>query len=311
MPLNRISTVILATLSLSGCVLPGDFDSSDRHQSDFHSTYDLSPGGTINVEGFNGSIEIDGWDQNRVEVSGTKYGSTESLRDAIRIDIQNTPDSIQIRAQHPTVNMGRIGVRYTLHVPREAKLDRITTSNGHVHIRNVAAASNLKTSNGGVRVQNVRGEVQAVTSNGTVELESVQGSARVRTSNGQIRAENLDGSFDGSTSNGGITVRLDHAPTAPVRLRTSNGLVNLRFTEPPKDEVRAETSNGGITLQLPTSSNARISATTSHSSISSDFGFDQSDNDRSRNRLEGSIGNGGPRIELSTSNGHIRLQKTE
>jgi hypothetical protein len=71
-------------------------------------------------------------------------------------------------------------------------------------------------------------------------------------------------------------------------------------------DVRVSTKNGGITLRLPESTNARVVARTSNSSITTDFEI-TAHGEISKNRLDGVIGAGGPLIDLSTSNGGIRL----
>jgi DUF4097 and DUF4098 domain-containing protein YvlB len=303
----RSGFVLASALLLSGCIID-DFGPSDRYQADFHYTYDLQPGGRISAEGFNGSIEITGWDQNKVEINGTRFASTEEMRDAIRIDIHNTPESIDVRAVRPSTRVGSMGVRYTMHVPNKAELDRITTSNGSIRIHDVASAAHLQSSNGGIRVDHVGGDVDARTSNSSIELDSVRGGAVVKTSNGRIHAENVSGNCEAETSNSSITVRLESAPDAPLRLTSSNGSIDLTMTKPPKNSIRAHTSNSGITLHLPSGTSARVMASTSNSSISSDFEVATQVNGEGRkNHLEGAIGTGGPTLDLSTSNGHIRI----
>ena len=309
----RSGWIVAAALLLSGCII-GDFGQSDRYQADFHYSWDLKPGGRVNVEGFNGSIEVTGWDQDKVDVNGTKFGSTEELRDSIRIDTHNTPDSIDIRAVRPSVgtggHMGGMGTRYTVRVPRKAVLDRITTSNGSIRVHDVAAAEHLKSSNGTIRLENVDGDVEAHTSNSSIELDSVGGAARLRTSNGHIRAENVKGTCDAQTSNSSISVRTEDATDSPVRLVSSNGSITLTLTKPPKGNIRAQTSNSSITLHLPANSSGRLTADTSNSSISSDFDvLTTTHDDRRKKHLEGVIGNGGPSIDLLTSNGHIQILK--
>ena len=68
--------------------------------------------------------------------------------------------------------------------------------------------------------------------------------------------------------------------------------------------MRAHTSNNGITLHLPGEVNARLSAATSNASISSDFEM-RMRGEISKHHIEGTLGNGGPLIDLSTSNGQI------
>jgi DUF4097 and DUF4098 domain-containing protein YvlB len=302
--------VLIAALLLSGCEF-GDFGPSDRYQTDFHYSYDISPDARIDVESLNGAIEISGWDDNKVDISGTKYGSTEQLRDSLKIEIHNTPNSLDVRTVRPSSRIGSLGVRYVIRVPRKALLDRITTSNARIQVRDVANAAHLKSSNGSIRAENIAGDVEAHTSNSSIDLDSVRGNAQLRSSNGRIHADNIGGECNAETSNSSIKIRLETAPTTPIRLVTSNGSIDLTLEKAPKNDIRAETRNSSITLHLPNSTSARLTADTSNSSISSDFEMrTELHDDHRKNHLDGSIGSGsGPRIELSSSNGHIRIVK--
>ena len=302
--------VFVAALLLSSCEF-GDFGPSDRYQSDFHYSYDISPTARIDVESLNGAVEISGWDDNKVDISGTKYASTEQLRDSLKIEIHNTANSLDIRTVRPSSHMGSLGVRYTIRVPRRAVLDRIVTSNGRIQVRDVASAAHLKSSNGSIRAENIEGDVEAHTSNSSIDLEGVRGNAELKSSNGRITADNIGGECNAETSNSSIKIRLETAPPTPIRLVTSNGAIDLTLEKAPKNDIRAETRNSSITVHLPASTSARLTADTSNSSITSEFDMRTEMHDEHRkNHLDGSIGNGtGPRIELSSSNGHIRIVK--
>ena len=90
---------------------------------------------------------------------------------------------------------------------------------------------------------------------------------------------------------------------------TSNGSVDLGLEATQASDVVASTSNGGITVRLPASTTATISARTSdHDRIYSDFDVTVHGS-LAKSRLEGTIGGGGPKIELTTSNGNVRLVK--
>ena len=305
----RTVLAIAAAIALTGCEF-GDMGPSDRYQSDFHYTYDMQPNGRVNAESFNGSIEISGWDQNKVEITGTKYGSTEALRDAVKIDVHNAPDSVEIRAVKPSTQMGNNGARFAMRVPRKALLDRVSTSNGQIKVRDVGSAAHLKSSNGSIMVSNVGGDVDAHTSNGAVEAETIQGGATLKSSNGRIRVESVGGPLEAETSNSSITARLDNAPSSTTRLTTSNGAIELTLTAAPKGDVRAETRNGAITLHLPPDTAAHVVADTSNGSISSDFPIaSKSDGEDRKRHVDGILGAGGPTIQLSTNNSSIHIVK--
>jgi hypothetical protein len=270
-------------LLLAGCDWE-DFGSSTQYSTDFHYSYPLKAGGRISLDNFNGSVEIAGWDQETVDISGAKYGATPEARDAVKIDVAPSPDSVTIRTIRPSERRN-VGARYVLRVPRRTQLDRITTSNGHMRVNDVTGPARVKTSNGSLKVINLGGPFDGGTSNGSVELENIKGDCTVKTSNGRVRAQGVNGAFEATTSNGSVDAALDE-------LRPGG--------------VRVSTSNGGITVRLARSVNARLMARTSNASVSTDFDL-TSRGLMDKHHLEGTIGSGGPVVDLSTSNGSIHV----
>jgi DUF4097 and DUF4098 domain-containing protein YvlB len=302
----RLILPIFAALILTGCD-PEDFAPGDRYKADFH--YTLKPSDRLSVENFNGEIEIAGWDDPSIEITGVRYASTQEMLDAIKIDIHESPAITEIRTEHPTTFHGSQGARYLIRAPRKTVLDRIASSNGAIRIHDMTAAARLHTSNGAIRAENIAGSVDAETSNGGVDLDSITGRLTVKTSNGRIHAEDLAGPCEAETSNGPVSLRFKDAPDGPTRIHTSNGSVDVTMPKSPKSGIRAETSNGSITIELPGSTAAHLNAQTSQSSISSDFDVSATSGDKEKHHLEGNIGSGGPLVELTTHNGGIHLRK--
>ena len=307
----RLLPLVAVFLLLSGCMEFGDWGPTDAYKEDFHSTHPLNPGGTVSIETFNGPIEVIGWEQNSVEVNGTKYASTQPAVDRIKIDVNATPGAVRIRAIRPSDMHWHVGARFTVRIPHKAVLERISTSNGQIRVEEVEGNAHLETSNGAIRLSRIRGNVDGRTSNGTIEAQDVQGDVRFRTSNGTIRAETSNGSFEGVTSNGRIEARLkDPARSWPVRAESSNGTIDLTVDAKTIPGIRASTSNSSILVRVPPGVNARVSAHTSHGSVSSDFDELQSErSERRHNDLSGTLGSGGPLIDLSSSNGSIKILK--
>ncbi len=293
-----------AFLMLAGCI-DIDVGGLSRFREDFHFSYPLSPGGSVTLEGFNGSVEISGWDKDIVEIDGTKYAGTENRLNQIKIDISPTPSSISIHTSRPVDRFGNAGVRFSIHVPRKAELSSIVSSNGAIRVEDIEGRSRLRTSNGGIHATGIRGALNAETSNGSVDLSDIVGDSVVRTSNGSVRAELKKGSFDAHTSNGSITARLLESDDKPVRLESSNGHIELTLDA--AREVHADTSNSSITVRLPGSIGATVRAHTSNSSISTDFDVSVHGGHLSKHSLEGTIGEGGPLLDLGTSNGGIKI----
>ncbi len=276
--------LIPALAVLSGCEFD-DFGGSANYHDDFHYSYPMKAGGRLTVEGFNGSVEISAWDQNTVDISGTKSARSDAALADIRIDVDHQPDAVAIRATRPSARNGNYGVQYVIKAPRGAVLDRIGTSNGSIRVSDLAGPAVLHTSNASVHVNGLKGDARIETSNGSLELNDVTGEVRAHTSNSGIRARGLHGEIDATTSNGSVDLTLDNAPAASIRVHTSNA---------------------GITLRAPGEINARLSATTSNGSITSDFDLGPRD-ERERHHVEATLGRGGALIDLQTSNGAIRV----
>lgn len=303
-------SLILASLTLIGCdfVDPSEWGNSDRYKQDFSSTHKLAAGGRIVLEGFNGSVEITGWDKDEVEVAGTKSASREEVLSAMQVDVTADPGMVRIRARRPDERNCNCGVRFALKVPRKVVLEDITTSNGSLRLESVTGSARMHSSNGSVHVWGVEGDINIQTSNGSMDVDKFKGSADLKTSNGRVKASGIDGAFSARTSNGSIDADVDSLDTGkPVVLSSSNGSINLALARWNNNEVRATTSNSSINLRLPPGVAAEVRAVTSNGNISTDFELTTSQ--LSKTRVSGRIGGGGALLDLTTSNGNIRLMK--
>jgi len=296
-----------SVIGLTGCDIEnmGDFGGWQRYSRDFHYSYPLSAGGSIAIETFNGSIEISGWDENTVDVSGTKYGPTQDAADSLRIETDHTATSVSIRAVRPVERRNNQGAKFVVKVPRKTMLERLTSTNGSIRTEGGVGPAHFRTTNGGIRVEELRGTLDAQTTNGGVDLIDAEGEITVHTSNGHIHTERLRGSLDAGTSNGAISGDIERADRE-IRVGTSNGSIDLHLPGGLNKDLRAHTTNGAITLHLPDRVSAHVSASTSNSSIHSELELTVQ-GEFSKNHLEGSIGSGGPLLDLSTTNGSIRL----
>ena len=280
---------LLLLVALAAMTLAAD----SRYHEDFHYSFPQGAGGRLSVDNFNGSVEITGWDQNSVDISGTKYADSESRLRDIRIDASHSGNAVTVRTIHPEFDHhGNMGAKYVIRVPRQTELDHVRSSNGGLRVDTVDGNVTIETSNGSVHIGDIHGNVDAHTSNGSLDIRRVDGRMTFHTSNGSVRAENIRGGVHATTSNGSVDLEFDSAQTQA-------------------NDVVASTSNGGITVRLPALTNATVSAHTSgHDRIYSDFDVTVHGS-LAKYRLEGNIGNGGgPRIDLSTSNGNIKLLKS-
>ncbi len=126
--------------------------------------------------------------------------------------------------------------------------------------------------------------VKVNTRNGGVRVAGVSGPVKVETNNGSIVGEDLGGA---------------------VEAGTTNGSVNVRVTRLTPEGVRLDTTNGSIELYVPSDTKANISAHWANGDFEARGLNPQGESER--RRYEGKLNGGGPRIDLSTTNGAIKI----
>lgn len=142
-----------------------------------------------------------------------------------------------------------------------------------------------------VRVQVPTGTaIDARTTNGAIDVGATWGAVNVRTTNGSITLADIAGRMEARTTNGSIRASMSAAADMPeaVELRTTNGSVRLAVPEGTSARVNLSTTNGRINTDLPIAVQGTVT----------------------RRQLTGMLGNGGPEIRVSTTNGSITISRS-
>jgi len=127
-----------------------------------------------------------------------------------------------------------------------------------------------------------------------------------RTVNGDVEGRDLAADAEAHTVNGSVVLETRGRAEAT----TVNGSLRVRMGRSGREgAVQLTTVNGSITLELPETFDAEVDAHSVNGGIESDFPITVRGFGLGRNRLKGVIGQGGPRLVLSTVNGGIRLRK--
>jgi hypothetical protein len=122
--------------------------------------------------------------------------------------------------------------------------------------------------------------------------------------NGDIQIADIQGEAKAHTVNGNVTV----AATESVEAHTVNGNVIATLGGTPRKAMGFHTVNGNIDLTMSGSAAAQVSAHTLNGSMSTDFPISVSGKIGGKT-LAGEIGSGGPKIDMHTVNGSIRLHR--
>ena len=194
----------------------------------------------------NGSIKVEGWDRDSIQILArvqVRARSEEKAREILsEIDIETGGNEISADGPKFWGSEKSWSVSFSIMVP---------------------VKSNLKLSavNGGISIRDINGRVKAKTLNGGIVLEKVAGDVDVNTLNGGITAE-LDGDrwqgrgFDARTTNGGIKIEVPEDYSADLEASTVNGGIHIDFPITVqgwiKKNIDTKLGEGGAPISLRT-----------------------------------------------------------
>jgi DUF4097 and DUF4098 domain-containing protein YvlB len=125
---------------------------------------------------------------------------------------------------------------------------------------------------------------------------------RIELVNGGIDIDGLSGDVAAASVNGDVT---GEDLSGVARLGTVNGDVSLSSV-PGDKAIQLSSVNGSVVLYLPRNVNAKLSASTVHGDIHGDLGNGVT---HAGSSMDAVLGTGGPRIQLGTVNGDIRIRR--
>jgi DUF4097 and DUF4098 domain-containing protein YvlB len=128
----------------------------------------------------------------------------------------------------------------------------------------------------------------------------------LETLNGGISIENIDGEIEAEAVNGGLKLA---QLAGDVDVHTTNGSLSIEL-HGKKWQGRgldASTTNGGVKLWVPEDYNADLETGTVNGSI--DFDFPVTVQGKISKRLRATLGDGGPKIRVVTTNGGVKLKQ--
>ena len=230
---------VLLSLALAIAAVP-----SLAISKEFNQTYSLQPGGTFDLQNVNGTVEVQGWDRDVVEVHAVKTAKVrESDLERVSIDVSAKPSGVSIQTRYPQDEGVEVAVEYLIHVPHGAKVEHLGTVNGTLRVAGVDEVDDLRTVNGNIEVYEANSDVRAHTTNGNVRLELAHLHGVTATV--------------AETTNGSVVLALPSNSEADLEARCLNGNFQselpfaLESTLKPR-EIHGKLGRGGSPIKLHT-----------------------------------------------------------
>jgi DUF4097 and DUF4098 domain-containing protein YvlB len=237
-PALRATTLFVLALTIAWAI------PSLAITKDYDKTFPLQPGGTFELQNVNGTVDIQGWDRDEIEVRAVKTArQNESDLERVSIDVDARPGAIAVATRYPQNEGVEVSVEYTIHVPHCAHVEHIGTVNGTLRISGVEDVQELRTVNGNIEVYEAGGNVRAHTTNGSVHLELLH----LRDVNGA----------SAETTNGSLLLAVPSDTQADLEARCMNGAflselpVSMEASQKPR-EIHGKLGKGGAPIRLRT-----------------------------------------------------------
>jgi len=130
--------------------------------------------------------------------------------------------------------------------------------------------------------------------------------AQLHSENGGIDISNIDGDISANTTNGGLNLR---DLGGNVHATTVNGGVDIALSgrQWNGEGLFAKSTNGGVTVNAPGHYSAHLIAATVNGGVS--VGFPIKIQGSIKNRIDTEIGQGGPTIQVETTNGGVNIDR--
>jgi hypothetical protein len=173
----------------------------------------------------NGGMFVSGWDRNEFSIKTCKavpddQNATARLREISMTTSGNGDLTVAGPAD------GEWMASLIVMAPRLSRMD-LDTSNGPLHLRELAGVLRLRATNGPVQLQGVGGVIETNATNGPISIAGASGDLRVSATNGPVNIELSGSRWDGpgldiAASNGPVSLGLPDGYGSSIQVRTSD-----------------------------------------------------------------------------------------
>jgi hypothetical protein len=239
----------------------------------------------------------------RIEVKSSKNPeiivASTAANDRVAIDIEQVGDRIDINATSLAASSDphEVEANFQLTVPEQTELQLRTQTgliyveqvNGDIKLQSVAGDIHLKEVSGYIIVKTTSGNLVCTQCGGKLDFNSISGGA-------QILQPTLNG-ISLMTMTGNILYDGDFIRNGSYTMNSGRGLIEVRFSGNDSFDLTTKNSTGTVDNQA-----AQFLKPDSHASRHEI---------RSYRRLQGTVGQGLAKVELSSYSGTIRILKRD
>ena len=269
----------------------------------FSAQKPANPSGTVEIVDVAGSIEVIGWNQPTVDVSGTIGANVE------RVDVTSDANRTTVRVVLPNGNNwhGDGDANLKIHVPQNSSLD-VSLVSADLKVNGVGGNHHLQTVSGAIQGEVGGGDLQVNSVSGDVRLSAHDArSAHIQSVSGDITLSGASGDLTLSTVSGDANATL--GDLARVHLESVSGDISVTANAlTAQGWLEATTVSGDLRLHLAAMPDADIDVQSFSGDISNCFGPKPVEEKYGPgSRLNFRSGKGGGRVHVESKSGDVDL----
>lgn len=294
---RSIRLALLAALVLLPCIAGPAFAGTRP----FAAKQAADSTGTVEIVNVAGSIEVSGWDQPLVDVSGTIGDKVE------RVDVTGGGNHTTVRVVLPSGSswMGDSSAHLKIRVPHGSSLD-VSLVSADLVVSAVDGNQKLQTVSGNIS-GSAGGNLQVNTVSGDVRMTTHDDHAmQIKTISGDLVVKGADGDVQVKTVSGDAELTLGNLSNA--RFESVSGDMQLSGTLAPTGQFDATSVSGDLRVKFAAQPDADIDVQSFSGSISNCFGPKPSEEHYGPgSRLNFRSGKGGGRVHIDTKSGDVSV----
>jgi DUF4097 and DUF4098 domain-containing protein YvlB len=267
-----------------------------------NETFPVGPGAEIEIDVLSGTVAIEAWSQNLVEVTGTLGDGVESL------EIDGDENGVYIEVEYDEHFHGKqqVDTSLTIRVPAGAILS-VETVSASISVAGVTGELDLESVSGNVNVATMPAALDVETVSGNISIESAPADSDVSSVSGKIEIDAAGGSIDVENVSGKTMIYggvIDNGD-----LESVSGDITCHAIPGPDGSLDIETMSGAITLVIDPTLVASFDLSTFSGSIQNQIGPEPTRTSKYTpgKELYFNTGSGGPNISLESFSGSIKL----
>ncbi len=267
-----------------------------------NKTLDAASDGQVSVSNISGSITVNGWSRNEVEVTGELGRNVEELI------FERSGDKITIKVKVPR-NSGRgIETDLEIQVPEGSSID-VGTVSADIEVEDVRGELKLNTVSGDIDTEGGETDISAGAVSGDIEISGQRKEAETRanTVSGDVTLFRVAGIAAAESVSGDVIV--DEGSFSRVSLNTVNGEILFQGELRDDGKLKAETVNGSVDLDFAEGVSGRFEVDTFNGDIDNCFGPKPERTSKYTPGWEWSHqdSKGDARVTVSTLNGDVTI----